>query len=518
MAFWGVEVKPSKPYTHRFDDESGAKLHISQATLGTGSSTKKSILQCNVGDKKPVYLCSLLPEKFENCPLNLEFEEEDEVIFSVIGPHSIHLSGFFLAGTPDCCRDDDESDSYGEDIAGTESDESTDYDIEDEYDDDNDFIVEDLDMYPPSPVPNSGVVIEEILDDEKPADGNGIAKRGKKKTQFNTSYNNGDSERQLILKSATGASILESEDEDGFPISSPQKNKADAASIKGKAGQNKDTRTDDESKKGAKGDRACVEILKRKVDAILQVGEQKSREANEQLGSSLASAEVVPEADKKKNKKKKKNEEKTSDAGSKSNIQTKAATTDMEQDQPVQKEHDEKYKVVIFGGYVRDLDIDADSKAEEKKRKKKKSKKQSSNTDTDLSVPEKIVSTKEDIEKETGSKPFQVRSFPNGLVIEELAMGKPDGKKASPGKKVKLCDTSVVIYKIGSVTGWFPSEMPCGVGEVIKGWDVGVNGMRVGDKRRLTIPPAMGYGAKGAGQAIPPNSWLVFDVELVEVR
>lgn len=98
--------------------------------------------------------------------------------------------------------------------------------------------------------------------------------------------------------------------------------------------------------------------------------------------------------------------------------------------------------------YVRDFDIDADSMAEEKKRKKKKKKgkKQSSNTATDLCVPEKIVSTKEDIEKETGSKPFQVRSFPNGLVIEELAMGKPDGKKASPGKKVKLCDTSVVIY------------------------------------------------------------------------
>lgn len=131
---------------------------------------------------------------------------------------------------------------------------------------------------------SNSVVIEEILDDEKPADGNVIAKRGKKKTQFSTSYNNGESGRQLILKSAIGASILESEDEDGFPISSPQKNKADAASIKGKAGQNKDTRTDDESKKGAKGDRACVEILKRKVDAILQVGEQK-RSASKSLWS-----------------------------------------------------------------------------------------------------------------------------------------------------------------------------------------------------------------------------------------
>lgn len=77
--------------------------------MGTGSSTKKTILQCQVGDKRPVYLCSLLPEKFENCPLNLEFEEEDEVIFSVIGPHSIHLSGFFLGETHDCGGDDYES-------------------------------------------------------------------------------------------------------------------------------------------------------------------------------------------------------------------------------------------------------------------------------------------------------------------------------------------------------------------------------------------------------------------------
>lgn len=57
-----------------------------------------------------------------------------------------------------------------------------------------------------------------------------------------------------------------------------------------------------------------------------------------------------------------------------------------------------------------------------------------------------------------------------------------------------------------------------GVGEVIKGWDRGVEGMRVGDKRRLIIPPAMGYGASGAGKAIPPNAWLDFDVELVNVK
>ncbi|KAK3024342.1 hypothetical protein RJ639_043024 [Escallonia herrerae] len=63
-----------------------------EATLGAGSSTKKSIVQCVVGDKKPIYLCCLLPERPETCSLNLDFEEDEEVKFSVIGPNSIHLS------------------------------------------------------------------------------------------------------------------------------------------------------------------------------------------------------------------------------------------------------------------------------------------------------------------------------------------------------------------------------------------------------------------------------------------
>lgn len=63
-----------------------------------------------------------------------------------------------------------------------------------------------------------------------------------------------------------------------------------------------------------------------------------------------------------------------------------------------------------------------------------------------------------------------------------------------------------------------PFEFPLGGGRVIKGWDQGVAGMKVGGQRILTIPPEMGYGARGAGSVIPPNATLIFDVELLGVR
>jgi FKBP-type peptidyl-prolyl cis-trans isomerase FkpA len=107
---------------------------------------------------------------------------------------------------------------------------------------------------------------------------------------------------------------------------------------------------------------------------------------------------------------------------------------------------------------------------------------------------------------------------PSGLVYEDVNEG--EGAAAAAGQKVSV-----------HYTGWLtdgkkfdsskdrndPFDFPLGGGRVIRGWDEGVQGMKVGGVRKLTIPPELGYGARGAGGVIPPNATLVFEVELLGI-
>lgn len=106
------------------------------------------------------------------------------------------------------------------------------------------------------------------------------------------------------------------------------------------------------------------------------------------------------------------------------------------------------------------------------------------------------------------------------LKIEDLKLG-------TGSAEVKSGDTVVMNYTGTLANGTKfdssydrnePLETQIGVGAVIKGWDQGIPGMKVGGKRRLTIPSDLGYGASGSGDKIPPNSTLIFDVELLQIK
>jgi FKBP-type peptidyl-prolyl cis-trans isomerase len=107
----------------------------------------------------------------------------------------------------------------------------------------------------------------------------------------------------------------------------------------------------------------------------------------------------------------------------------------------------------------------------------------------------------------------------SGLQYEDVKEG--TGAVAKAGNTVEVHYTGWLTDNTkfdSSVDRGKPFSFKLGSGQVIKGWDEGVAGMKVGGQRRLSIPPDLGYGQRGAGRVIPPNATLIFDVELLNVK
>lgn len=133
-------------------------------------------------------------------------------------------------------------------------------------------------------------------------------------------------------------------------------------------------------------------------------------------------------------------------------------------------------------------------------------------TDDTIPQTEKAPLTTEDVKEES--------------IVKDVATLTSEVLQGGSGNAAKKGD-NVVVHYTGTLTNGdqfdssvdrnTPFNFTLGAGQVIRGWDEGVEGMKIGEKRKLTIPPEMGYGAQGVGP-IPPNSTLIFEVELLEIK
>lgn len=136
--------------------------------------------------------------------------------------------------------------------------------------------------------------------------------------------------------------------------------------------------------------------------------------------------------------------------------------------------------------------------------------------------------TKDAVAKDTAAKDAVKDSVaPKPATTGDTATVKTEDITVGTGAEAKAGQV-VSVHYVGTLTDGTkfdssrdknkPFDFPLGAGHVIKGWDQGVVGMKVGGKRKLIIPPELGYGERGAGGVIPPNATLLFEVELLDVR
>ncbi|KAG5061611.1 hypothetical protein JHK87_002640 [Glycine soja] len=351
--------------------------------------------------------------------------------------------------------------------------------------------------------PFLSVVIEEIMDDDKPKNGDDPTKKLKKKKHVAQlkEKDNKSSELPIVAKGDTDL-VVESEDEDGFPISIAEKGVSVSkteAEMKGEQARKKTEKANKKEK-----DVGHSASVKRKVDSADEDEPQDGKK-------------------KKKRNKLKDHIKGGSDHASDNSNEKKVTEPDEKHAEDVKtstKLSDVSHAKDEDGGKLSNNEVLVEKKIKKKNKKKtKESEGEAAANQITTTAEKQNLSTEKKGKKQTETKPSQVRTFPNGLIIEEVFMGKPDGKKAAPGKKVSVKYIGK-MQKDGKIfdsnVGRAPFKFRLGVGQVIKGWEVGINGMRIGDKRRITIPPSMGYADKRVG-SIPPSSWLVFDVELVDV-
>jgi len=388
--FWGLIMEPKRRYTQKVKHP----FHISMAALDIFSADDEPTQLMLHFDDRNYLLCTLQKGQMVQCPLDLNFEAGDEVVFATNGHSNIHLSGYLQ----------DDSDQYLEE-----------QDEEEEEEEDNEVKVE--------------------------------TKNKKRKIE--------KSEDQSSYKKSKLAKLLDetydSDDDDSFAPPEEESDEEDDL----------EEEEDDDDE-----------------DAEEEEEDDDDDESDEDVSSLSENEEqnIKPKLNGVARKKK-----------------NKANVTEIEQNEqksPMNKPPKSPKQ--------RAQSVDSSQKSQK----------------TPKGDKNKVVQTPAS-EGKAGSNQKRVEG---GVIIQDLKVG--DGPVVKPGKMVqvyyegRLKQNNKVFDHNTKGSGF---KFRLGKQEVIKGWDVGLNGMKIGGKRRITCPPNMAYGNKGSPPVIPANSTLVFDVELKNI-
>nr|KJB14075.1 hypothetical protein B456_002G109600 [Gossypium raimondii] len=406
---------------------------------------------------------------------------------------------------------------------------------------------------------------EEMADLKIPKGDKGRPKRRLRKKYRNSGSENGESSSQKDFTSGVAAmEVLESETEDKLPISSLSwgkcTSKSGKANVEEKSRKETDNRSDNEIEDNVtmlKGTNAVRGVEPECKSGNRNGGKQKHelRVGNalvpKKKREDLAKEEGLLEADhcmieevileqndqnKKLTSKKKckydnlllASSQVDTEVGVKLKRKRKEQFEEKTLENNVNKE-DETHK--IGSNYTVTKDVDVEDRENQnqvndnhsRKTKKKRRCKDEEGDAMKVEPPVLPAHEKKRSDVEMGAKNANDKEIQlsNGIIIEELEMGKPDGKIASLGKKVRVHYTGKLKESgqvFDSSVGRANLKFRLGGKKVQELWNVGLDGMRIGGKRRLIVPPSVSYTNEGTSENIPPNSWLVFDVELIKVK
>ncbi|KAL6653240.1 hypothetical protein ACP70R_012165 [Stipagrostis hirtigluma subsp. patula] len=548
MAFWGVEVKPGEPYVH----EPGGRLRITQATLDNYEDLGWSMLECNVGDMmRAVRICALNPMSTLMCHLDLEYEEKENFVLSVLGNSSIHLSGFYVdshnAGHGHC----------------------------------SDMLI--------------SKAISHTYLKRKYQGGDTDGKKDGGSPRRRVVCDNGDNGESRLLnpiasskkktankrKCKTPSIEVSNAKKDSMNQVNDQKDfkTMDSSVMQIAPSQAHEAMWEGSALQCAVQEQNAVENKRQNdtADQIIEIsdegaanlqGAEKNNEKADTCGSAYRREDlIVGSADAKMaytidkipcparittNKKCLQNIQcghtgVKNDASTKKPIANKDGDDDDDDHLPVlvafskrraaKKKKRETVQVINDGKNAMDqVNVKRDTKKMESSTVHISPTQaleiaQEDNALQNIGQNENALETNQIIgqtttimisdESSPGAANLQgvenhKPTTDDELVIEELKLGDHNAKMASNGKEV--CVKYVGWLKNGKIFDRGSKfKFKLGAGRVIRGWDLGISGMRVGGKRRLTIPPALGYGDKTVGN-VPANSWLVYEVKLREVQ